>query len=294
MTYEQVLKAWEEQLLRLPKNVEVQIVEDDGTYRGRKLDEFAGDADALIGLRIEHGMLDETFWKKHPQLKYVGTLSHAYGEFDKELSRRYNVTITNTVYGVSTIAEYTWAFILKLCGKEPLEGKTLGIIGQGAIGKRVAAIGRNFGMEILTWDPVRKRDGLNQLFEKSDIISLNARVVQETREIICKKSLMQMKPGVIIVNTARGALIQEKDLYDALVERKVKAAGLDVFTKEPPDLPEQLMQCPYCKTSGHIAWMTEEAVYRTIAIGMENFLAYLAGKPVSVINQEFEHELEPY
>lgn len=294
MTYEQILKIWEKQLARLPEAMEIQIVEDDGTYRGQKLDELAGDADALLGLRIEQGMLTEAFWKKHPRLKYIGTLSHAYGEFDKTLSRKYNVTITNTVYGVPTIAEYTWAFILKLWGTEPLEGKTLGVIGQGAIGKKVASIGRSFGMELLTWDSVRKKDGLHQLLTKSDIISLNARVVSETRGIICKKSLMQMKPGVIIVNTARGALIQEKDLYDALMERRVKAAGLDVFTKEPPDLPEPLIQCPYCKITGHIAWMTEEAVYRTIVIGVENFLAYLSGNPVSVINQKKEHELEPY
>ncbi len=294
MSYEQVIGAWAEKLSALPEEIETEIVRDDGNWTGDRLDELVADADALLGLRIEQGILTEGFWKRHPALKYIGTLSHAYAEFDKEVSRRYGVTITNTVYGVPTIAEYTWAMIFQICGGMPFQGKTLGVIGQGAIGRQVAAIGKVFGMRILTWDPLRKKEGLEQLLSEADIISLNARVVSETRKIICRDSIRKMKEGVFLVNTARGTLIDEMDLYDALMERKIRAAGLDVFSEEPPKVPGLLIQCPYCRTTGHIAWMTQEAVYRTIELGINNFLSYLKGNPVCVINQEKEHELEPY
>lgn len=296
VTYQELLSDWHNQLMRVPVPVHYEIVLDDGSYVGEKLDRLVEDADALIGIRITDGMLDEAFYQKHPRLKYIATLSHAYGSFDAALSRKYGITITNTVYGVSTIAEYSWAMLMHICLQRQTVpcGKTLGVIGQGAIGRHVARIGEGMGLRTLVWDAQRNSGNLSQLFREADIISLNAKVTEHTKGIICKKTIDCMKDGVVIVNTARGSLINEEDVLCALNQRKIFMAGLDVFSQEPPKIPTPLLLSPFCIATGHIGWMTEEAVYRTIEIGVTNFIAYLKNSAVSVINGEKPHEDEPY
>lgn len=321
MTYEQMVEKWKELPRKIPEVTEYQVVCDDGSYQGEKLDRLVEDADALLGVVISDGLLTEEFWNKHPKLKYIGTLSHGYGRFDKELSRKYGVTITNTIYGNTTIAQYAMALLLDIChsigvndeyvkrgywlepDKPPfvksnrkqieLYGKTMGVIGLGAIGRQVAQMAHGFGMHMIGYDKYYQPAGeydyiesvsLEELLHRADVISLNCPLNEETEGLICKETIEQMKDGVILINTARGRLIKEEDLLEALNSRKVYMAGIDVLSEEPPKKPEGLVVSPYCRVTGHIAWMTEESVMRAVDIGIENYKSYLAGKPVSVIN----------
>lgn len=294
ISYEDLVDYWNHKLSFYPYDLDFSIVRDDGQYIKDALDGVVADAEILLGIRITDGMLTDDFFDKHPKLKYIGTLSHAYGSFDSGMTRRRGVTITNTVYGVQTISEYTWALILAACKDMPLYGKTLGIIGQGAIGRRVASIAKAFGMKIIVFDAYRDIGNFDELVKKSDVISINSKLGEKTVELINEFTIAQMKTGVVLVNTSRGCIINEKDLLDALNSRKIIMAGLDVFCSEPPANNELLIHSPYALATGHIAWMTEEAVYRTIDIGLHNLWCYLEGKPVSVINNDYLHDMEPY
>lgn len=321
LSYEQMVEKWKELPLKIPEVTEYQVVCDDGSYDREKLDRLIGDADALIGVVISDGLLTEELWKKHPKLKYIGTLSHGYGAFDQEISRKYGVTITNTIYGNTTIAQYAMALLLDICHsigvnddylkkgywidperppfvksyRKQIElcGKTMGIVGLGAIGRQVAQMAHGFGMKIIGYDKYYQPEGefdyiesvtLEELLQRADVISLNCPLNKETEGLICKETISRMKDGVILINTARGRLIREDDLLEALNSRKIYMAGLDVLCEEPPQMPTGLITSPYCRVTGHIAWMTEESVMRAVDIGIDNYKKYLAGQPVSVIN----------
>lgn len=316
MTMQEWQKMWRESLVHITQIKEVVIVEDHGEYCGEKLDRLLENADAVIGLSIQKDLLTEEFFEKHSGLKYIGTLSHGYGEFDKEIVKKHNVVITNAAYGSHTVAQYTMALLLDICNgidinsaylKEvywrqdkkgdrkavyvhsqipqiELYGKKMGIIGLGNIGYRVAQMAQGFGMEILGYAknnrPEPEYDFIRQvsfreLLRESDVISLNCPLTEQTAGMINKKTIAEMKQNVILLNTARGGLICEEDLAEALRERRIYAAGLDVMCEEPAIIPSSLMQNPYCKVTGHIAWMTRDACIRMMAVGIQHFQDYI-------------------
>ena len=125
---------------------------------------------------------------------------------------------------------------------------------------------------------------MDELLARSDVISLHCPLTNQSKGMISKEVIEKVKPGGILINTARGALIDEDALLKALNSRKIYAAGLDVVANEPPKTRIPLMECPYCKITGHIAWLPRESRLHAVDIAIDNLKAYLSGSPKSVMN----------
>ena len=167
------------------------------------------------------------------------------------------------------------------------------MIGLGAIGFAFAKMAQGFGMHVLAYGRHKKEGAaydfieqvsLDELLARSDFISLHTPHTPATERMINQDTLAKMKDGVILINTARGALIDEQVLADALASGKVLAAGLDVLTDEPPVCGSPLLTAPNTVITGHIAWLTRESRIRAIDMAIDNFRCYLEGHPVSIIN----------
>lgn len=178
-----------------------------------------------------------------------------------------------------------------------LSGKTLGLIGFGKIGRAVARRAASFGMRVTTYDPFISKEtademgvetvGFDELLRNSDFVSLHAPLTSETRVIINQDSLSKMKEGVFIVNTSRGPLIDQRALVKALKTGKVAAAGIDVFSQEPPDPDDPLFELENVVLTPHIAWYTTEALRRLEMTAVEHAVNILNGKvPENVVNPE--------
>ena len=174
-----------------------------------------------------------------------------------------------------------------------LAGKTLGIIGFGRIGQKTGTIAKAMGMNVLAYDSHPNDKGrdiaeyveLDEIFAKSDVISLHCPLFPSTEGIINKDNIARMKDGVIIINNSRGQLIVEKDLADALNSGKVYAAGLDVVSTEPVKGDNPLLKAKNCIITPHISWAPKEARQRIMDMSVENLKQFLAGNPVNVVNR---------
>jgi D-3-phosphoglycerate dehydrogenase len=215
-------------------------------------------------------------------------------------------------YAMEAVAEHTFALLLAAIRKLPaadkyvrkgrfdwrpfggieLRGKTLGIIGTGSIGCRVAEIAKAFNMRILAYDkyPNVKRGeeismnyvDLQTLLKESDIITLHITLTSETERLIGKKEIDMMKKGVVIINTSQGKVIDEKALIDALKSGKISFAGLDVFAEEPPEKDNPLLKLDNTIFSPHIGFHTVEAAKRCTDICIDNVVKFLEGHPQNV------------
>jgi glycerate dehydrogenase len=271
--------------------------------------------DAAIILTNKTPLTAETI-AQLTELKYIGLLSTGYDVVNVAAAKKHQIIATNIpAYGTQSVAQMVFAHILNLTqavglhaesvkeGKwagssdfcywlRPLielKDKTLGIVGYGKIGGEVAKIALAFGMNILACDPVRKEDtnveftDIQTVFKKSDFISLHCPLTQETNKFINKDIINLMHKSAYLINTGRGALIDEFDLADALNQDKIAGAGLDVLSKEPPLIDHPLLQAKNCFISPHIAWATLEARERLLKQAVENIKAFLAGHPVNII-----------
>lgn len=242
------------------------------------------------------------------KLRYIGILATGFNIVDLGAAGDLGIAVTNVpAYSTQAVAQYTLAMVLYIVtnlgfytqevakgawpkgpdfydGAYPiieLRGKTLGIMGYGDIGRKVADLARAFGMEILAYNR-SEVEGVRQvsreeLFSQADIISLHLPLNDETREIINKEALDKMKDGVILINTARGGLINEKDLAQALDSGKVYRAGLDVVSQEPIRKDNPLLSCKNVYLSPHIAWASQGARYDLVQIAYDNLQSYLGG-----------------
>ncbi|MBR1724418.1 MAG: D-2-hydroxyacid dehydrogenase, partial [Ruminococcus sp.] len=172
-----------------------------------------------------------------------------------------------------------------------LYGRTLGIVGYGDIGSRVAEIARAFGMRVITHTrtPSRVRDGtetvsLEELLTRSDIVSLHCPLTAENEKMINARTLRLMKPQALLINTARGGLIDEAALADALNEGVIAAAKLDALTLEPMRADCPLYGVKNCGITPHIAWAPIETRVRLLDEVAENLRAWIDGKPRNVVN----------
>ena len=321
LPYTELISRWEP-LKKIQQVEEVQII-DSSQHPGKTQRDLIGDADIAMGLWITDHYFDEDFLQSHPNLKYASTSSHGFGRIDNELTQRHGLTITNTIYGDVTISQYAMALLLEICTHisrhsdyvkfeylndlspeksyerlffPPLElyGKTMGIVGLGNIGYWTAKMAEGFGMKVIAYDPFVhtgekyafiEQVSFDELLSRSDVISLHCPYTEQNRDLINEQSIAKMKGGVILINTARGGLVDEQALYQALMSRKIYAAGLDVLKEEPPVRRIPLMDCPYCIITGHIAWLTKEARLRAIDLQIQNLQNYLEGHPTSVINR---------
>jgi glycerate dehydrogenase len=250
-----------------------------------------------------------------PDLRYIGVLATGYDVVDAKVAREKGIPVTNIpTYGTDSVAQFAFALILELChrvqrhaddtasgrwARNPdwsyhlsplieLAGKTLGIIGYGRIGQRTAEIGRAFGMQILAHDPdapaAPEMVGLNDLLRQSDVVSLHCPLTAENRGLMSAERLRTMKASAFLINTARGPLVVEQDLADALNSGRLGGAGLDVLPVEPPRNGSPLMNARNCIVTPHVAWATKEARTRLMQTAVENLRAFLAGKPQNVVN----------
>ncbi len=288
----------------------------DRTAPDQILERIAG---AKIVLTNKTPLNGEVF-RNAPELRYIGVLATGYNVVDTVAAKDAGIFVTNIPsYGTAAVAQYTFALLLELCShvgahnqavhdgawtacpdfcfwNHPLvelSGKNFGIIGTGRIGRSVGRIAQAMGMNVLAYsrtaDSSLESEGfryvtLDELLAASDVISLHCPLQESTREIINKNTIAKMKDGVLLLNTARGPLIAEKDLADTLACGKVGGAAVDVVSAEPIRADNPLLAAPRCIITPHIAWAPKEARERLMNIAADNIEAFLKGSPVHVVN----------
>lgn len=244
-----------------------------------------------------------------PNLKYIGVLATGYNVVDIEAASKRGIVVTNTpAYGTDAVAQMVFALLLEITNHVShhnreikggrwkrenewcfwdmplmeLKGKTMGVIGFGRIGKKVAEIAKVFDMDVLH---TSSRDGkIDEVLKGSDIISLNCPLTEETQGIINKDSISKMKDGSIIINTARGALIVEEDLRDALNSGKIGAAAVDTVSVEPIEDNNPLLSAKNMIITPHIAWAPVETRSRLMEIALNNLKVFLNGEIINKVN----------
>lgn len=250
-------------------------------------------------------------------LRYVGVLATGHDVVDGRAAAARGVVVSNVpAYGTDSVAQMTFALLLELCNhvglhaaaaragrwsqsgefsyrERPLlelAGRTLGIVGLGRIGRAVAAIGDAFGMEVIAFSSRPAPDGarvrvlpLDAVFEQADVVSLHCPLSAATARMIDAPRLARMRPHALLINTARGGLIDEAALLAALQAGTIGGAALDVLAVEPPPADHPLLAAPNCLVTPHIAWATHAARARLLAIAIDNVRAFLAGAPRNVV-----------
>jgi len=275
-----------------------------------------GNADAVFTNKvpITNAVLDAC-----PSVKYVGVVATGYDVVDLAAARSHNVAVTNVpVYATTAVGQTAFALLLEICQHVghhnsavhegrwancedfcfwdypliELAGKTIGIIGFGRIGQITGKIAKAMDMKVIAFDEYPNDTGkaiaeyvsLETLLRTADVIALHCPLLPSTRGIINKDSIAKMKDGVIVLNNARGPLVVDQDLADALNSGKVYAAGIDVASKEPINADNPLLTAKNCYITPHISGACTESRKRLLEITADNFAAFLAGKPVNRVD----------
>ena len=248
------------------------------------------------------------------KLKYIGVLATGYNVVDVAAATDLGVVVTNIpAYSTDSVAQLVFALLLEICHNVghhsqavhagrwsanqdfcfwdtpliELAGKTMGVVGYGRIGHKVAEIARCFGMNVIAWTRTPRDPecvSLDELLARSDVISLHCPLFPETKNLINRDTIARMKDGVILINTSRGPVVNDADLRAALESGKVYAAGADVSTVEPIPADSPLLGAKNMFLTPHIAWATFEARERLMDIAVKNVEAFLAGAPVNTVN----------
>ena len=257
--------------------------------------------------------LDAASLASAPALRGVVVLATGFDVVDGAAARRLGLPVCNVPeYGTQSVAQAVFALVLELTNHtgslatsvrqgrwsagpdfcywdQPLielAGLTFGIVGMGRIGAAVARIAEAFGMRVLSLrrSPDPTSVPLDQLLRQSDVVSLHCPLRPETQGLIDAAHLGRMKPGALLINAGRGALVNEVDLVAALASGHLGGAGLDVLSLEPPRADHPLLSAPNCLITPHVAWATQAARRRLIAVSAGNVAALLAGRPLHVVN----------
>ena len=251
-----------------------------------------------------------------PNLKYIGVLATGYNVVDIDAAKARGIVVTNIpAYSTASVAQMVFAHILNITqhvgyyadenakgrwtnnvdfcywdtNLVELDGKKMGIVGYGNIGKATARIALAFGMVVLAYTSKEQKDlpqgvkkaTLDELFAESDVISLHCPLTPETKELVNANRLKTMKPSAILINTGRGPLVNEQDLADALNEGRIAGAGLDVLSVEPSVANNPLLCAKNCFITPHIAWATKEARTRLMDIAVNNLKSYQEGNIIN-------------
>lgn len=269
----------------------------------------AQDADVLLVNKVK---LPEGVLSQLPKLKYVGVLATGYDNVDTAAAASRNIAVTNVPgYSSDSVAQLTFALLLELChhtgehsrrvleekawSRQPyycfwdfplseLAGRTMGVVGLGRIGVRVAEIARAFGMNVIAYTRTPKTIedvkcvDFDTLLAESDVISLNCPLTEQTRSLINADALAKMKKTAYLINTSRGGVIVEDDLRRALDAGVIAGAAVDVLSSEPPAEDNPLLGAKNIVVTPHIAWATTEARTRLLTIVTDNLSAYLRGE----------------
>ena len=258
--------------------------------------------------------------EKLPKLKYIGVTATGYNIIDIKAASEMGITVTNVPeYSTEGVAESVFAHILCFTHRtaehaesvrngdwssspffsytiyplQELYGKTMGIVGMGHIGMRTAEIAAAFGMGVIYTTRSRKEEAeekgfkpvdLDTLLSQSDYISLHVPLTPETENMINRNTLGKMKKNAILINTARGGLIDEEALAEALREKRIAGAGLDVLREEPPRHGSPLIELPECIITPHIAWSAKETRMRLMNCTLDNLVSFMIGTPKNIIS----------
>ena len=252
-----------------------------------------------------------------PHLKLISVLATGVNVVDLDVAGARGITVCNVPgYSTPNVAQAVFALLLELTNQTAmhaaevragawsscpdfcfwrgelveLDGLTLGLVGYGAIGKAVAAVGRALGMNVLAArrqsavvsDGVTYTD-VDSVFRDSDVVSLHCPLTLETKGLVNATRLSAMKPTAYLINTSRGGVIHEQDLADALNEGRIAGAGLDVLSVEPPPVSNPLLAAKNCLITPHIAWASRAARQRLIEATSENIRGFVDGSPRNVV-----------
>ncbi|HIY89197.1 MAG TPA: D-2-hydroxyacid dehydrogenase [Candidatus Bacteroides pullicola] len=256
-----------------------------------------------------------------PALKYIGVLATGYNIVDVDAARKQGVVVTNIpAYSTDSVAQMVFAHILNIAQQVQhhseevhrgrwtqspdfcfwdtplieLRGKKLGIVGLGHTGQQTARIALGFSMKVMAYTSkpatqlpleIQKADSLDRLFAECDIVSLHCPLNASTQSLVDARRLALMKPTAILINTARGPLVDEQALADALNEGRIYAAGLDVLSTEPPRADNPLLTARHCYITPHIAWASTAARERLMHIMLENLRAWMKGETINCVNK---------
>lgn len=274
--------------------------------------ERLGDADIVVANR-ERTRFDAALLASLPRLKLLVTTGMGNAAIDMAAARARNIEVRGTGSAGEPTVELAWALILGLARRLVpeanglregrwqsslgfgLKGRTLGLVGLGRVGTGVAAVGRALGMEVLAWSPnltperalaagARRSSGLEALFAAADIVSLHAPLTESSKGLVDARLLARMRPGAYLVNTARAGLVDEAALLEALRSGRLAGAALDVFWEEPLPVVHPLLALPNVLATPHLGYVTDHNYARYFSDAVENIEAWLAGRPIRVLN----------
>ncbi len=277
-----------------------------------------GDAELITTNKT---VIDRHTMESCPKLKYIGVLATGYNVVDLDAAKEHGIVVTNVpAYSTDAVAQFTFALLLELANQVgvhnsfvkdggwvrskdfsysvmptmELYGKTMGIIGYGSIGQRVADIAHAFGMKVLVSSRTEKKlpEGgwirwvsRGELFAEADVISIHCPLFPETKGMINREAIGLMKRTALVINTARGGCIVEQDLADALNSGRIAGAAVDVVSQEPMKEDNPLLTAKNIIITPHIAWAPREVRQRLLQIAGDNMGAFLAGHPINVVNR---------
>ncbi len=276
--------------------------------------EKIGDADIVLCNKV---LITREVMDACPNIKYVGLFATGYNNVDVDYAAQKGIVVCNAgQYSTNAVAQQTFAYILDRFSRirdydnavkkgewerfpsfsyfpipiSELAGRTLSIIGYGSIGRKVAEIGNAFGMNIVISTRTKPADcpyEVTDLFsaaEKADVLTFHCPLTDKTKGIVNSELISHMRPSAMLINTARGGIVNEKELAEALNEEKIAAAYLDVLEKEPmaPDTP--LKNAKNCVITPHTAWAPLETRQRLVKIVCDNIRAWQNGAPINKVN----------
>lgn len=272
-----------------------------------------GDAEAVLCNKTP---FTEEVLRACPNLKYIGLCATGYNNIDLKTCEELGITVCNVpAYSTAAVAQQVFSFILYFANKcseynkfvkkggwinsetfsdfiyptQELMGKTIGIIGYGSIGRKVANIAQAFDMKVIVNTRTARQDrsvkfvGIKELFSAADVITAHCPLTEETNGLICRDTLAYCKPSCVIINTSRGAVVNEQDLADALNEDRISGAALDVLCREPMAADNPLLTAKNCIITPHVAWAALETRQRLVKAAAENLRAYIEGNPINTV-----------
>ena len=279
--------------------------------------ERIGDAEVIV---INKTPISKATIDACPNLKCIAVLATGYNVVDYNYAKEKGIIVQNVpTYGTASVSQFSIALLLEIChhiGHHSesvhagnwannidwcywdyplieLEGKTIGIIGFGRIGQQEGKIAKALGMNVIAYDlypndfgrQVGEYVSLDELYARADVITLHCNLTPENTGMINKEAIAKMKDGVILINNARGQLIDEQDVTDALNSGKIAAAGLDVVYTEPIKADNPLLGAKNCLITPHISWAPKESRQRIMDITASNIKSYIDGAPANVVNK---------
>ncbi len=263
---------------------------------------------------LDAGTMDQL-----PELKLIAVTATGYNVVDVAAAESRGITVCNVpVYSTQSVAQHVFAMLLSYLHRveahhdailegqwqkrnnfsfwlspiNELTGKTFGVIGFGRIGQATAKLAQAFGLKIMIHSRTQKEvpgfesarwGSIEEVVAESDYLSLHCPLTESNNQFVGAELIEQMKPTAILINTARGGLIHEQDLADALSKQQIGGACLDVLSSEPPEPSNPLLSAPNCLLTPHVAWTAIEARKRLMQITADNIAAFKAGQPINVV-----------